>query len=377
MTTFAELTTTAVSEAEAELLTPATREALIEAYRSLLDSGEEFLVIAGGSNTIVGDDGFPGPVLRIATKGLEFEDVNGHVLVRAEAGESWPALVDRTVADGLSGIEALAGIPGSVGAAPVQNIGAYGQELSDVLTRIELLDADTGVLEWVAASELGLGYRTSVLKREERVGLVLRVELRLNRVTEGATDSTSDSATDSAEVPETGVPAKVGAPVETGAPVKYLQLAKALGVEIGDRVDVATQRDAVLRLRASKGMVLDASDPDTRSSGSFFMNPIVRHEFARQLPAVAPKFGAGEDAAGEPLTKLSAAWLIDHAGIKRGFSLPGSKAAISSKHTLAITNRGGATAQEIIELARFVRARVQQEFGVVLIPEPNLIGLEI
>ncbi|KAB1644879.1 UDP-N-acetylmuramate dehydrogenase [Gulosibacter chungangensis] len=354
MTTFAELTTTAVSAAEAELITPGTREELIEAYRTLTEEDEHFLIIAGGSNTIVSDEGFPGPVLRIVTRGLEFEDADGHVLVRAEAGESWSALVDRTVADGLSGIEALAGIPGSVGAAPVQNIGAYGQELADVLTRIELLDADTGEVEWVAAADLGLGYRTSVLKRAERVGLVLRVELQLTRVTK---DAESGSA--------------------IGAPVKYAQLAKALDVEIGERVDVAAQRDAVLRLRASKGMVLDTADTDTRSSGSFFMNPIVRHEFARELPAGAPKFPAGEDEAGEPLTKLSAAWLIDHAGIKRGYALPGSGAAISTKHTLAITNQRSATAQDIIELARFVRARVQQEFGVVLVPEPNLIGLEI
>ncbi|MGO1543878.1 MAG: UDP-N-acetylmuramate dehydrogenase [Gulosibacter sp.] len=352
MTTFAELTTMAVSEAEAEILAPATREELAETYRSLVDSGESFLIIAGGSNTVVSDDGFAGQVLRIVTRGLEFEDANGHVLVRAEAGESWTNLVARTVADGLSGIEALAGIPGSVGAAPVQNIGAYGQELSDVLTRIELLDADTGEVEWVDASELGLGYRTSVLKRGERRGLVLRVELRLARV-----------AGDADAVP--------------GAPVRYAQLAKALNVEIGDRVDVAAQQEAVLRLRAGKGMVLDASDPDTRSSGSFFMNPIVRHEFARELPYEAPKFDAGEDENGEKLTKLSAAWLIDHSGVKRGFALPNSGAAISSKHTLAITNHNGATAEEVVELARYVRARVQQEFGVLLIPEPNLIGLEV
>lgn len=348
MTTFAQLTTTAVSAAPARLLAPATREELIETYRSLVASGERFLVLAGGSNTIVSDDGFPGRVLRVATEGLEFADEQGHVRVIAEAGESWSGLVDRSVAEGLSGIEALAGIPGSVGAAPVQNIGAYGQEIADVLTRIELLDAVTGAVEWIDASDLGLGYRTSVLKRGEREGLVLRVEVRLDRVGVGE-----------------------------GAPVRYAQLAGALGVELGDRVDVVTQRDAVLRLRASKGMVLDASDPDTRSSGSFFVNPIVRREFARELPADAPRFDAGEDADGEPLVKLSAAWLIDRSGIARGFSLPGSGAAISSKHTLAITNHEGATAQEIVELARFVRARVQQEFGVVLVPEPNLVGLEI
>ncbi|SJM63708.1 UDP-N-acetylmuramate dehydrogenase [Gulosibacter sp. 10] len=348
MTAFAELTTTAVSRAEADLLAPEGREGLVEAYRELTDSGERFLILAGGSNTIVGDEGFPGRVLHVRTRGIEIEDAGEDVLLRAEAGEPWVGLVDRAVAEGLSGIEALAGIPGAVGAAPVQNIGAYGQEVGDVLVRVELLDADTGEVEWVDAAELGLGYRTSVLKRGERTALVLRVELRLRRVAEG-----------------------------DGATVRYAQLARALGVEIGDRVEVSAQRDAVLRLRASKGMVLDASDPDTRSSGSFFVNPIVHREFGGDLPADAPRFDAGEDEEGRPLVKLSAAWLIERSGIGKGFSLPGSRAAISSKHTLAITNRDGADAAEIAELARYVKARVQQEFGVLLVPEPNLIGLEV
>ncbi|NLT27206.1 MAG: UDP-N-acetylmuramate dehydrogenase [Microbacteriaceae bacterium] len=348
MTTFAELTTTGVSRATADLVEPADREALADAYRGLVDAGEPFLVIAGGSNTVVADEGFAGRVLRVSTRGIEREDDGDEVLLRVDAGESWSALVDRAVDDGLSGIEALAGIPGSVGAAPVQNIGAYGQELADVLERIELLEADTGEAVWLDADELGLGYRTSSLKRGEHRGLVLRVELRLRRV-DG----------------------------EAGAPVQYAQLAKALGVELGARVGVREQRDAVLALRASKGMVLDADDPDTRSTGSFFMNPIVHREFAIDLPADAPRFDAGVDDEGRELVKLSAAWLIDHAGVHRGTALPGSRAAISSKHTLAITNRGGATAEEVAQLARFVVARVVQEFGVILRPEANLIGIEV
>ena len=306
------------------------------------------MCIRDRSNTIVSDSGFDGEVLHICTSGIEVADAGDGVLVTAEAGESWSKLVDRTVADGLSGIEALAGIPGTVGAAPVQNIGAYGQELADVLERIEVVEAETGEIRWVSASELGLGYRTSALKRRELRALVLRVVLRLQRVGDAA-----------------------------GAAVRYAQLAKALGVELGDRVPVAQQRDAVLRLRASKGMVLDPGDPDTRSSGSFFVNPVVQREFVVDLPEDAPQFDAGADKDGRPLVKLSAAWLIDHAGVKRGFALPGSGAAISSKHTLAITNHDGATAEQIAELARFVRARVMQEFGVLLVPEPNLIGLEV
>ena len=348
MTTFAELTTTRVSQAEANLIAPETREELIDAYLEITSSEAPHLIIAGGSNTVVADEGFPGTVLAIRTRGIEREKDGDSILIRAEAGEEWAALVNQTVNEGLSGIEALAGIPGSVGAAPVQNIGAYGQEISDVLVRIELLDAETGEISWLSAEELGLGYRTSSLKRGEHRGLVLRVELRLTPVPQGE-----------------------------GAPVKYAQLAKALGVELGKRVDVTAQRDAVLALRASKGMVLNPDDTDTFSTGSFFMNPIVRHEFARDLPADAPRFAAGEDEAGNELVKLSAAWLIDHAGVHKGFSLPGSGAAISSKHTLAITNHQDASATEIAELARFVVMRVMQEFGVVLRPEANLIGLEL
>lgn len=347
MTTFAELTTTAVSNAEADLIVPATRDELANTYFELVETDTPFLVIAGGSNTIVSDDGFAGPVLHVVTRGIEWEDTDDRVLVRADAGESWSGLVDESVARGFSGIEALAGIPGSVGAAPVQNIGAYGQELADVLVRIELANADTGEIEWLDASELGLGYRTSSLKRGEHVGLVLRVELALRR--DGA-----------------------------GTLVRYEQLARALQVPLETPVAAADQRDAVLALRASKGMVLDANDPDTRSSGSFFMNPVVPADSViDSVPADAPRFPAGTNEAGQELVKLSAAWLIDHAGVHKGFALPGSRAAVSSKHTLALTNRGGATAEEIAQLARYVQVRVQQEFGVILVPEPNLIGIDL
>lgn len=346
MTRFADLTTTRVSDAEAHLIAPQTRAELIEAYRDLV--AEPHLILGGGSNTIVGDEGLERTVLRVTTTGVEVEDDGDSVLVRAQAGESWSALVDRAVAEGLSGIEALAGIPGSVGAAPVQNIGAYGQELASVLTRVELLDAETGEVQWIPAADLGLGYRTSALKRGELTGLVLAIEVRLTRAGD-----------------------------DSGTPVRYEQLARALGVDIGARVPAAAQRDAVLALRASKGMVLDPDDPDTYSTGSFFMNPIVRRSLVTELPADAPRFDAGEDADGRDLVKLSAAWLIDHAGVRKGFALPGSGAAISSKHTLAITNRSGATAEQIAELARYVIVRVRQEFGIELHPEPNLFGLRV
>ncbi|HEU0182994.1 MAG TPA: UDP-N-acetylmuramate dehydrogenase [Agromyces mariniharenae] len=312
------------------------------------------------------------------------------VRIRVQAGETWDDVVAWAVHEGYSGFEALSGIPGSVGAAPVQNIGAYGQELESTLVAIEFLDEGADVPRRMTAAELELGYRTSVLKRGLR-GIVVSAEFDLH-------DTSVERAV-------------LGEPL--GQPVAYAQLADALHVNLGDRVPVARVREAVLRLRASKGMVLDPDDPDSVSAGSFFTNPIVTERTARTLPGDAPRWYVGEDtpdqvtpitsgldespldqflahqasleavepeadaAPPEPLVKLSAAWLIEHSGIHRGFALPGSRAAISSKHTLALTNRGGATADEVAQLARFVQSRVQAEFGIVLHPEPVFVGISL
>lgn len=356
-----ELTTLRVGGPARELLEPATRDELVQTARAVWKSGEDWFVLGGGSNVLVADEGVDGTVIRVVTRGIDIAiDGDGrHARVRAEAGENWDALVAATVEAGLSGIEALSGIPGTVGAAPVQNIGAYGQELGERLVGIDFLDYATGELVRLDASELGLGYRTSTLKRG-RLGVVLAIELDL--------DAGGWSG-----------------------PVAYAQLASALGVELGDRVPLEDARRAVLALRGSKGMVLDAADPDSVSAGSFFTNPIVSESFARALPAGAPSWPVGGDepdrvlAPGEqvpPLAgprevKLSAAWLIERAGIARGFSLPGSRAGISSKHTLAIVNRGGATAADVAQLASFVQTRVLAEFGVRLHPEPVFVGLEL
>ncbi|CAG7844658.1 UDP-N-acetylenolpyruvoylglucosamine reductase [Pseudoclavibacter triregionum] len=354
MTRLAELTTTGIGGEAASFAEPATRDELVavarEAFAAQTDEAP-VLIVGGGSNLLVSDGPVSGAVIRVATRGVEFgePDASGRTLVVAEAGEPWAALVDACVDRGLAGIEALAGIPGTAGAAPVQNIGAYGQELASVLTRIELLDAEDGSLEWIDADDLDLAYRTSRLKRGELRGLVTRIELALR------------------DVSADGI----------GEPVQYGQLASALGVELGERVPLREARDAVVALRRSKGMVLDPGDPDTRSTGSFFTNPVVSQEFARAMPEDMPRYPAPEAEDGTKLVKLSAAWLIDHAGVKKGFALPGSKAAVSSKHTLAITNRGGATAEEIAELARFIGARVRSEYGVDLRPEPVVIGLDI
>jgi UDP-N-acetylmuramate dehydrogenase len=371
------------------LVQPETTGELVETARAVWESGEEWLLLAGGSNTVASDEGFDGTVIRIATRGIDAvtdSDVPaGRVRLRVQAGEPWDAVVAHAVRHGWSGIEALSGIPGSAGAGPVQNIGAYGQELASSLTAVDLLDFESGERRWVPATELGLGYRTSALKRGLR-GIVVAIELELTDANE-----------------------PIGAALSE--PIAYAQLADVLGVPVGSRVSLAELRRTVLNLRASKGMLLDADDPDSVSAGSFFTNPIVRENFARALPSDAPRWpvepeepdlvlalgdaapGPGGQTAlgyaGGPLrpayaerenpylVKLSAAWLIENSGIRRGFALPGSRAAISAKHTLALTNRGGATASEIVQLATFVQTRVQAEFGITLQPEPVLVDLAL
>ena len=318
-----------------------TESQLRDAALSAWSDGDEWLVLGGGSNVVVADQGFEGSVIHVATTGIDrLEDAGGRVRLRVQAGESWDGLVAHAVAHGWSGIEALSGIPGSAGAAPIQKIGAYGQELSVSLVAIQFLDYLTGEVERVSADDLELGYRTSALKRG-RQGVVLSIDLEL-----------ADS------------------PVGT---VGYEQLAGALGVEVGARVPIADIRSQVLSLRASKGMVLDPADPDTVSCGSFFTNPIVSERFAHGLPPETPRWLQDDDTS----VKLSAAWLIEQAGIGRGFALPGSRAAISSKHTLAITNRGGASAEQVAELSRYVRAQVANRFGVELQPEPIAVGVAL
>lgn len=369
MTELRELTTLRVGGPAERLLEPSSREELIAAALELWGSPDDSLILGGGSNLVVSDDGVEGTVLRVATRGISAEPAaDGSVRVRVEAGEPWDAVVAYAVEHGLAGIEALSGIPGTAGAAPIQNIGAYGQELGEHLIGIDFLDFDSGEVVRLAASELGLGYRTSALKRG-RAGVVLGVELAL-------------------------VPSGMGTGADgLSAPIGYDQLATALGVEPGARLPLPEVRAAVIALRASKGMILDAADPDSVSAGSFFTNPIVSENFARALPSDAPRWPTEPEppsrvlplgapippapASGEYLVKLSAAWLIERSGISRGFALPGSSAAISSKHSLSIVNRGHATASEVAELARFVQTRVMSEFGVMLQPEPVLVGVEL
>lgn len=369
----AQLTTLRTGGTPARLVEATTSDELVAALREVWADGERWLVLGGGSNLFIGDEPFEGTVIRVRTSGIDELQGSrpGTVRLRVQAGHDWDALVAATVERGLAGIEAMSGIPGTVGAAPVQNIGAYGQEVVQTLIEVELIDEATGEVSTVPAGELGLGFRTSVLKHHygsvpERPAVILSVTLELEDV--GAEERTIEGA----------------------------QLRTALGLDADAAVSLQWIRDHVLATRGRKGMVLDAEDPDTWSAGSFFQNAIVSEAFARTLPDACPKWPLSPVL--DPVTviplaafdgvvpappvqraqvKVSAAWLIEHAGLSRGFRLPRSRAGLSTKHTLALTNRGSATAGEIAQLARFVQQRVQAEFGLILQPEPVLIDVEL
>lgn len=318
-----------------------TAEELISNARKLWSSGENWIVLGGGTNCVFASDVSDLHVLKVESQGIEKQLLDGKQIWKIQAGVDWDELVRLSVEAGLAGIEAMSGIPGTTGASPVQNIGAYGQELSDVFLRAEFLDYETGELVILEPKELRFGYRDSAIKRG-RVGIITWIEIELLDL-----DGFSR-------------------PLYSG------QIAGALNSQMGMQVKLTDVRNAVLRLRAAKGMVLDDKDPNSVSCGSFFTNPIVSDSFARTIPDDCQKWESNDD---DGLTvKLSAAWLIEQAGIGKGFSLPGSRAAISSKHALAIVNQGDSTGEEIVELARFIQERVAAKFGINLVPEPNLIG---
>ena len=366
--TFSELTTLGVGGPIGRYVPLESKKQAVTEFRRVLDEGEDWLILGGGSNFVVGDDGFSGTVLHALFRGRQ--EKRGKepetVLLTALAGEPWDELVEYAVGQGLAGLESLSGIPGSVGASVMQNIGAYGHDVSEVIDQVEYLDATTGEVVLLTPEDLGLGLRTSVFKQGIKRGLILSVTVRLRK----SLDS---------------------------LPIQYHQLADAVGCGLGDVRPLAEVRDAVLRIRRAKGMVVDPEDTDSRSVGSFFLNPIVSERFSHSLPAECPRWYLDEPAdlvvalegdqapafSPSPVdsvsrVKLSAAWLIEHAGISKGFSLPGSPARVSTKHTLAITNpHGGATAEDIASLARYIQTTVRNVFGVVLQPEPVLIGLDL
>jgi UDP-N-acetylmuramate dehydrogenase len=345
-------TTMRVGGPAARMVVVETPDELVDAVREVDDADEPLLVVGGGSNLVVADAGFPGTVVKVATRGVvvDSEDQCGGANVVVAAGEDWDGFVAQAVDAGWSGVEALSGIPGSTGATPVQNVGAYGQEVAQTIARVRVWDRREERVRTMTSIDCGFSYRHSVFKASDRY-VVIDVMFQL--------------------VPGT-----------LSRPVRYADLATALGVEVGERVPLAEAREAVLAQRRRRGMVLDAHDHDTWSCGSFFTNPILSGAQFEALQArVAQRLGAS---AGAPprfpeaggSVKTSAAWLIERAGFGKGFGLPGP-AALSTKHTLAVTNRGGATASDVAALARQVRDGVRDAFGVTLVNEPVFVGHEL
>ena len=320
----------------ARRLVEATTEAeLVEAVRAADLAGEELLILAGGSNVLIADEGFAGTVIKVATRGITADDDScGGAFCEVAAGEPWDDVVQRAIDEEWSGIEALSGIPGSTGATPLQNVGAYGQEVAQTIARVRLLDRSDGTIRTVAAADCAFAYRSSAFRHDPRwVVLAVTFQLRLGG---------------------------------QSAPIRYAELAGLLGVPEGGRAPSRDVRTAVLELRRSKGMLLDPDDHDTWSAGSFFLNPILEPDAAARLPDAAPRYPVDGG------TKTSAAWLVERAGFTRGWGA--GQVRVSTKHSLALTNRGGATTEEVLEVARTIRARVQDRFGVTLEPEPQLVG---
>lgn len=346
-TRLSDHTTFRVGGPAGRFLEATTTRELVEAVRSADEAGEPVLVLGGGSNLLVSDEGFDGTVIHVATRGIGAEEAFcsddlaacGGVLVEVEAGESWDDLVRFAVERELVGVEALSGIPGSVGATPIQNVGAYGQEVAQTIWNLRTWDRRERAYRTFANADCGFGYRSSRFKSEPGRYVVLSVTYQF-----------------------------VQGPLS--APVRYGELARTLGVAAGSRAPLGEVREAVLALRRRKGMVLDPSDHDTWSAGSFFTNPVLDAAAAAGLPHDAPRYPTADGR-----VKTSAAWLIEHAGFTRGFGTP--PATLSTKHALALTNRGGATATDVVALARTVRDGVRDRFGVTLVPEPVLVGLSL
>lgn len=355
MTQLADYTTLGLGGPAKTFVTASSEAELAAAVRDADAAGEPVLLLGGGSNLVIADDGFDGTVIRVATRGLRFEagpPSSSIVDVTVAAGEPWDDVVAGCVDAGLSGLECLSGIPGSTGATPIQNVGAYGQEVAEVITRVRVIDRRTGGVLDMPNGSCRFSYRNSLFKSGEPGRYV---------VTEVAFRLHADGLS---------------------RPVRYAELASGLGIGMGERAPVAKIRSGVLGIRGRKGMVLDPGDPDTRSAGSFFTNPVISATDFAHLESVARSSGWPSDkpvphfGAGEGLVKVPAAWLIEHAGFARGYGSPGP-ARVSSKHTLALVNAGGATTGDLLALAREIIGGVRDTFGVTLAPEPTLVGVTV
>jgi UDP-N-acetylmuramate dehydrogenase len=337
----APLTTLEIGGPARELVEAESERDVEEAVLDAERRGAPLLVMGGGSNLVLADEGFSGTVLRLGMRGVSVSKAGDRVSLDVAAGEPWDAFVERCVEEELSGVECLSGIPGLVGATPIQNVGAYGQEVCQTITSVRVFDRARRAFEDMSPEACRFSYRRSVFKNDDR-WIVVRVRFTFER------DAMS-------------------------RPLRYAELNKALGIEEGGRAPLAEVRRTILALRRKKGMVLDPQDSDTRSVGSFFVNPVVEATDVARVSGRAPDAAMPRFPEPGGRTKLSAAWLIERAGISKGHAL--GRAAVSSKHALALVNRGGASAREILELAATVRDAVYERFGVELTPEPVIMGL--
>jgi UDP-N-acetylmuramate dehydrogenase len=324
---------------------PATKIVHVSTEAQIISAIEEagdtpILIMGGGTNVLIADKGFAGTVIRISNDSVQSEvDACSGATLTIGAGQDWDLFVQSSIASGFAGLETLSGIPGTVGASPIQNIGAYGHEVSEFITRVRTYDRAEKKVKTFTNSQCQFSYRNSLFKSQPGRYVVLDVQFQIRRG-------------------------------EFSEPITYLELAKKLGVQLGDKAPVAAVRDAVLELRSNKGMLLSADDHDSWSAGSFFTNPIVSQQTADALPDAAPKWPLNDGR-----VKVSAAWLIENSGIKKGDAVGGAR--VSSKHVLALTNAGSATASDIAELAKRARNQVKESFGITLEAEVNLIGVEI
>ena len=334
----AHRTTLGVGGPARRLVTADRSDDIVSAARET--RGEPLFILGGGSNLVIADSGFPGTVVHIATRGITFAaHDDGRALVTAEAGEPWDAFVGAMVDSGLSGVECL---PGLVGAVPMQNVGAYGQDVSETITAVHVWDRERSERLTLDHAACAFAYRSSSFRGKDR-HVILAVTFALERSRESRA-------------------------------VRYAELARGLGVALGQRAPLETVRQTIVALRRKKGMVLDPADPDTASAGSFFTNPILSPD---ELAALRARAGDTLPVFAEPdgRSKVSAGWLIEQAGFTKGFAL--GRAAVSTKHALALTNRGGATTTELVALARRIRDDVEARFGVRLENEPVFVGVSL
>lgn len=384
--TFADLTTLRVGGDMDTLVRTTTEAELIDAVRAADDAGEPVLILGGGSNLLVADEGFSGVVIQDQRSGLRVESADscGGANLTAPAGHSMDDLVAEVIDRGWVGVESLSGIPGTVGAAPVQNIGAYGQEISGSVANVRVWDRGRGRVRTLSLVDLDFGYRTSMLKRS--------TQMPHSRAGEpGDVDPRAPwYPSPRYVVLDVSFQLRIGT---LSTPIVYPELARRLGVEEGTRAETSAVRDAVLELRGSKGMLLDTGDQpdyDRWSAGSFFTNPIIPADLVADLPEGVPVFpvrtatpttttGPALGTIDPSVVKVSAAWLIERAGFGKGYGVdgPDSTARVSTRHTLALTNRGHATANDIVRLAREVRGGVDAAFGIELVPEPVLVGVAL